>query len=134
MKEQKEEAERFKQKQQELEDLKTESYLVQLFHIDRVSPKLSRRTHRCMLHAEWEIVCVPSCLLRTCSNCVYFVGIIIIPVHPFVACLSPYRFCLVHQDVNEHEEDIKMMKAELEEALEREKEADAVLKARQMFL
>lgn len=37
VKEQKEEAERFKQKQQELEDLRTESYLVQLFHIDKAS-------------------------------------------------------------------------------------------------
>ena len=36
VKEQKEEAERFKQKQQELEDLKTEKYLVQLFHINKV--------------------------------------------------------------------------------------------------
>lgn len=36
VKEQKEEAERFKQKQAELEDLKTESYLVQIFHINKV--------------------------------------------------------------------------------------------------
>lgn len=32
------------------------------------------------------------------------------------------------QDMKEHDEDIKMMKAELAEALEREKEADALLK------
>ncbi len=36
MKEQKEEAERFQQKLKEMEDLKIESFLVQLFHINRV--------------------------------------------------------------------------------------------------
>lgn len=33
------------------------------------------------------------------------------------------------QDIGQHEEDIALMKVELEEAQEREKEADAVLKA-----
>lgn len=36
MKEQKEEAERFQQKLKEMEDLKIESFLVQLFHINKV--------------------------------------------------------------------------------------------------
>ena len=36
VKEQKEEAERFQQKLKEMEDLKIESFLVQLFHINKV--------------------------------------------------------------------------------------------------
>eukprot|EP00752_Nemacystus_decipiens_P006829 g6131.t1 len=72
VKEQKEEAERFQQKLKEMEDLKIESFLVQLFHINK--------------------------------------------------------------DVDEREGDIKLMKEELEEALEREKEADVVLKAKKKEL
>lgn len=35
VKEQKEEAQRFKKKLQELEDMRTESFLVQIFHINK---------------------------------------------------------------------------------------------------
>eukprot|EP00903_Cladosiphon_okamuranus_P011947 g11221.t1 len=72
VKEQKEEAERFQQKLKEMEDLKIESFLVQLFHINK--------------------------------------------------------------DVDEREGDIKLMKDELEEAQEREKEAEVVLKAKKKEL
>lgn len=39
VKEQKEEAERFQRKLKEIEELKVESFLVQLFHINRVSQR-----------------------------------------------------------------------------------------------
>ncbi|CBN77803.1 structural maintenance of chromosomes 1 protein [Ectocarpus siliculosus] len=68
VKEQKEEAERFQKKLKEMEDLKIESFLVQLFHINK--------------------------------------------------------------DVDEREEDIKLMREELEEAQEREKAADVILKSK----
>lgn len=46
VKEQKEEAERFQQKLKEMEDLKIESFLVQLFHINKVE----RIPHRIIVH------------------------------------------------------------------------------------
>lgn len=39
VKEQKEEAERFQQKLKEMEDLKIESFLVQLFHVNKVKKR-----------------------------------------------------------------------------------------------
>ena len=45
VKEQKEEAERFQQKLKEMEDLKIESFLVQLFHINKVFYKYSSILH-----------------------------------------------------------------------------------------
>lgn len=42
MKEQKEEAERFQQKLKEMEDLKIESFLVQLFHVNKVQHREER--------------------------------------------------------------------------------------------
>ncbi|CAM9705754.1 unnamed protein product, partial [Hapterophycus canaliculatus] len=72
VKEQKEEAERFQQKLKQMEDLQIESFLVQLFHINK--------------------------------------------------------------DMDEREGDITLMREELEEALEREKEAEGVLKAKKREL
>lgn len=46
VKEQKEEAERFQQKLKEMEDLKIESFLVQLFHINKVYSLQSSRIDR----------------------------------------------------------------------------------------
>eukprot|EP00904_Undaria_pinnatifida_P004394 jgi/Undpi1/13956/HiC_scaffold_9.g03607.m1 len=68
VKEQKEEAERYQRKFKEMEDLQIETFLVQLFHINK--------------------------------------------------------------DVGEHEEDIRLMKGELEVVQDKEKEADTVLKAK----
>ena len=44
VKEQKEEAEKFKRKLKEIEELKVESFLVQLFHINRVSRSVRQPT------------------------------------------------------------------------------------------
>lgn len=44
MKEQKEEAERFQQKLKQMEDLQIESFLVQLFHINKVSSGVGKHS------------------------------------------------------------------------------------------
>ncbi|CAB1120002.1 unnamed protein product [Ectocarpus sp. CCAP 1310/34] len=87
VKEQKEEAERFQKKLKEMEDLKIESFLVQLFHINKA---------------------------REISH----------------NCVGRKHVGNVKKDVDEREEDIKLMREELEEAQERENAADVILKSK----
>ena len=57
-------------------------------------------------------------------------------LYSFVFCvvdkLRSYLLVMLRQDVDEREGDIKLMKEELQEAQEREKEADVVLKVTRM--